>query len=83
MNYNRAIQVPNEKLVNCGLWLMGICGGVFALLLIADWTRKIRQALYDARFERRVRREMREINSRRHQQQDGEAEQPTSGTPAP
>ena len=80
MNYNRAIQVPNDDLVQCGLWLMGICGGIFALLLITDWTKRISNAIRDASFQRQVRREMRRMNQRHHHNQEESGEKPADSS---
>ena len=84
MNYNPAIQVPNDNLVQCGLWIMGICGGIFALLLIGDWLKRIRTAIRDARFQRQVRREMRRIHHHHHRDSGGKTAEPSSaGTETP
>lgn len=65
MNYND-LDMPNDRLVTCGGWMMGICGGIFALLLLADWTNRAKKAIRDAR-ERRERRESeREQHRSRH-----------------
>lgn len=65
MNYN-GLDLPSDTLVTCGGWMMGICGGIFALLLLADWTNRAKKAIRDAR-ERRERRESeREQHRSRH-----------------
>lgn len=57
MNYDRAIQVPNESLVRCGLWLMGCCGGLYGALLIVVWWREIVDSMRSSRLHHRVERE--------------------------
>lgn len=57
MNYDRVIQVPNESLVRCGLWLMVCCGGIYAALLVADWSHAISFAVRSSKLHRKVERE--------------------------
>ncbi len=52
MNYNRAIQDPDDDLVQCGLWLMGVCGGIFMLLLLIEWISRIVTAVKDTQSQR-------------------------------
>lgn len=65
MNYN-GLDLPNDRLVTCGGWMMGICGGLFALLLLADWTNRAKKAIRDARERRASERELHRFHHRHH-----------------
>ena len=65
MNYN-GLDLPSHTLVTCGGWLMGICGGIFGLLLLADWTNRAKRAIRDAREARERRKAEREERRSRH-----------------
>ena len=65
MNYN-GLDQPSHGLVTCGGWMMGICGGIFLLLLLADWTTRAKKALRDARERHELERERHHSHRRHH-----------------
>lgn len=65
MNYN-GLDQPSQSLVTCGGWMMGICGGIFLLLLLADWTNRAKKAIHNARQRRETERTHRREHHHHH-----------------
>ena len=77
MNYN-GLDQPSQSLVTCGGWMMGVCGGIFLLLLLADWTNRAKKAIHNAHerreAERKLHREHHHHHHHHHHHGDGQAE---------
>ncbi len=80
MNYHGAnAGIHNDNLVECGAWIMGICGGIFLLLLLVDWSRRLSRSMKDARLHRAAERERHHGHHHRHHHHGDESD----GVPAP